>query len=156
MFNTIYNKSYWSMSSQDKASLHLPKLFNKVVYNFILEFMGIKCPIFNHMFMTQWMMKTMSIASWSHTTCMHQLTSMRARLKMLIMVMKTICTIYGSHCLKPSYQHLQPCISNKTQECSWMVTLTNLIKSQQHQLFLAIEFEVKAHYKGPLLCVIRV
>ncbi len=63
MFNTIHNKSYWSMSPQDKASLHLPKLFNKVVYNFILEFMGIICPIFNHMFMTPWMMKIMSIAS---------------------------------------------------------------------------------------------
>lgn len=51
------------MSPQDKASLHLPKIFNKVVYNFILKFMGIKCPIFNHVFMTQWMMKIMSIAS---------------------------------------------------------------------------------------------
>ncbi len=51
------------MSPRDKASLHLPKLFNKVVYNFILEFMRIKCSIFNHMFMTQRMMKIMYIAS---------------------------------------------------------------------------------------------
>lgn len=45
MFVTLNNEDYWSLSSQDKVSLHLPRFFNRSVYDMIHEFMGNR-PIF--------------------------------------------------------------------------------------------------------------